>query len=297
MKVEDLIKSNWIAPFQWLPAEDRGPRFLEWLEDVESKFATVEWPKVEEGGKKLKRNTLFAVAGPEIRDKLKTLTGTGENYYTAVQKLKEDLLADEPLIFLISQALDMTQRERERIDDCALRVRKAHRRIDWDTVKEKHDLTNLMPILSVARGRDYCLSHKGIPELEAILLKGRSKESTIYKNREMTGNLDTAGREVAVKLEKTDIETAYAVKNRYGKYSKRYELDQTQRSTILARIKVRLKLGVRHPSCATSVAILGHILGGKQNVLHTKKNVETVDVKTILQDAAKVQLKRDLKVV
>ena len=75
-------------------------------------------------------------------------------------------------------------------------------------MKEKHDLTNLMPISSVARGtgsqsvRDYCLSHKGIPELETVLLKVRSKESTIYKNREMTGNLDTAGREVTVKLEK-----------------------------------------------------------------------------------------------
>ena len=116
--------------------DDRGPRFLEWLEDVESKFAIVEWPKAEEGGKKLKRNTLLAVAGPEIGDKLKTLTGTGEYYDTAVQKLKEDLLADEPLIFLISQALDMTQREGEKNDDFALRVRKTHRRIDWDTGKK-----------------------------------------------------------------------------------------------------------------------------------------------------------------
>ena len=55
MKMEDLIKSNWIAPFQW---KDRGPRFLERLEDIESKFAIVEWPKAEEGGKKLKRNML-----------------------------------------------------------------------------------------------------------------------------------------------------------------------------------------------------------------------------------------------
>ena len=175
------------------------------------------------------------MAGPEIRDTLKTLTGTGEDYDTAVQKLKEDLLADQPLIFRISQALDMTQREGERIDDFTSRVRKVHRRIDWGTVKEKHDLTNLMPILSVARGTgsqsvtDYCLSHKGIPELETVLLKGRSNNSTIYKNREMTGNLDTAGREVAVKLEEADIEMAYAVKNRFGKYSKRYEFDQTQK--------------------------------------------------------------------
>ena len=129
----------------------------------------------------------------------------------------------------------MTQREGERIDDFALRMRKAHRRIDWDTVKEKHDLTNLMPILSVARGtssqslRDYCLSHKGIPELETVPLKRKSKKSTIYKKREMTGNLDTAGREVLLNWKKTDIVTAYVVKSRFGKYSNRYELDQTQK--------------------------------------------------------------------
>ena len=44
----------------------------------------MELPKAEEGGKKLKRNTLLAVKGPEIRDKLKTLTGTGDDYDTAV---------------------------------------------------------------------------------------------------------------------------------------------------------------------------------------------------------------------
>ena len=48
--------------------------------------------------------------------------------------------------------------------------------------------------------------------------------------------------------------------------------------TILARIKVRLKLEVGHPNCATSVVMLGHIFGGKQNALHIKN----VDVKTIL---------------
>ena len=42
------------------------------------------------------------MAGPEIRNKLKTLTGAGEDYDTAIQNLKEDMLADEPLIFLIS---------------------------------------------------------------------------------------------------------------------------------------------------------------------------------------------------
>ena len=119
MKIEDLIQSNWIAPFQWLPAEDRGPRFLEWLEDDKSIFVIVKRPKAGEGGggeggrggKKFKRNTLLAVAGPEIIDNMKTLTGTGVDYDTAVQQLKENLLADEPLIFLISQALDVIQRE------------------------------------------------------------------------------------------------------------------------------------------------------------------------------------------
>ena len=41
---------------------------------------------------------ILVSAPPGIRDKLKTFTGTGEDYDTAVQKLKEDLLADEPLI-------------------------------------------------------------------------------------------------------------------------------------------------------------------------------------------------------
>ena len=128
-------------------------------------------------------------------------------------------------------------------------MRKAHRRIDWDTVKEKHDLTNLMPILSVARGtssqsvRDYCLSNKGIPALETVLLKRRSKESTIYKNREMTGNIDTAGRDVTVKVEKTDIETAYAVKGRFGKYSNKYELDQTQTHNYSSQNKCKTEVG------------------------------------------------------
>ena len=152
---------------------------------------------------------MLAVAGPEIRDKLKTLTGTEEDYDTAVQKLKEDLLEDEPLTFLISQALDMTPRKGQIIDDLDLRVRKPSRRINWDTVKEKHDLTNLMSILSVAREtsnqsvRDYCLSHTGIPEIKTVQLKGRSKESKIYKNREMTSNLDTTRRDIAVNLEKS----------------------------------------------------------------------------------------------
>ena len=170
-------------------------------------------------------------------------------------------------------------------------------------MKEKHDLTNLMPILSLVRGtssqsvRDYCLSHKGVPELEAVLLKGEVRRVQFTKT-ELTGNLDTAGREVTVELEKkltyeqhmqwkTGLENIVIGVN-WIKHESR---------TILARINVRLKLEVGHPSRATSVAMLGHILGGKQNALHTKKNVETVDVKTILRDAAKVQLKRDRKVV
>ena len=42
MKTEDMILSKWIVLFQWLPVEDTGQRFLEWLEDVESKLAIVE---------------------------------------------------------------------------------------------------------------------------------------------------------------------------------------------------------------------------------------------------------------
>ena len=44
-KMDDLFRANWILPFQWLPAEDRGRRFIEWLEDVEAKFELIEWPE------------------------------------------------------------------------------------------------------------------------------------------------------------------------------------------------------------------------------------------------------------
>ena len=68
------------------------------------------------------------MAVPEIRDKLKTLMGTGEDYVTAVQKLKEDLLPDQPNNFSFHKHL--ISRERKRIDCFALRVRQDHRRID-----------------------------------------------------------------------------------------------------------------------------------------------------------------------
>ena len=99
-----------------------------------------------------------------------------------------------------------------------------------------------MPILSLTRGtssqsgRDYCLSHKGIPQLEAVLLKV-GEVRTVYKNRKTTGKLDTAEREVTVKLGKTDIETAYAVKSRFGKYSNRHEFDQTQEQNYSSQNK------------------------------------------------------------
>ena len=52
--MEELLRGNLISPFQWLPVEDGGPRFLEWLEDVEAKFELVEWPKEQEEVKKRK---------------------------------------------------------------------------------------------------------------------------------------------------------------------------------------------------------------------------------------------------
>ena len=118
--MESLFTANWISPFQWLPAEDRGPRFLEWLEDVEAKFELIDWPEKDDGVKK--RKALLAVAGAEIRNKVGTLSDTGTGYADLVNELKQDLLRDEPLVFLISQAMDMKQDEREGIDDFVMRV-------------------------------------------------------------------------------------------------------------------------------------------------------------------------------
>ena len=61
----------------------------------------------------------------------------------------------------------------------------------------------------------------------------------------MTANHDTAGIEVTVILEKTDIETAYAVKSRFGRYSNRYELDQTQKRNYSSQNKDKTEVGSR----------------------------------------------------
>jgi predicted HicB family RNase H-like nuclease len=66
-------------------------------------------------------------------------TGTG---YTDLVKLKQDLLRDEPLVFLISQAMDMKQDERKGINDFVMRLRKKHQRINWDAMKDKYSLND-----------------------------------------------------------------------------------------------------------------------------------------------------------
>jgi hypothetical protein len=105
MHGESLFTANWISTFQWLPTEDRGPRFLEWLEDVEAKFELIDWPEKDDGVKKHK--ALLAVAGAEVRNQVGTLNETGTGYADLVNKLKQDLLRDERVVFLISQAIDM----------------------------------------------------------------------------------------------------------------------------------------------------------------------------------------------
>ncbi len=95
----------------------------------------------------------MAVAGPEVRNKVGTLKGdTGNDYETLIQGLKEDLLRDKLLIFLISQAMDMKQDEHEGIDDFAMRARMKHERINWDTIKDKYDLNHLMIGVTITRG-------------------------------------------------------------------------------------------------------------------------------------------------
>ena len=110
--MESLFQANWISPFHWLLAEDRGPRFLEWLEDVEAKFDLIDWPEKDDQRVK-KRKAFLAVAGAEVRNKFGTLGDVGTSYDGLIKELKKDLLRDEPLVFLISQAMDMRQDERE----------------------------------------------------------------------------------------------------------------------------------------------------------------------------------------
>lgn len=65
---------------------------------------------MENGGVK-KRKAILATEGAEVRSIAETLADTGTDYETVIKKLKEDLLRDEPLIFLISQAMDMKHNE------------------------------------------------------------------------------------------------------------------------------------------------------------------------------------------
>ena len=91
------------------------------MEDVEAKFELVEWPK--EQGEVKKRKTFLALAGADIRSKVGTLADTRADYESLITKLKEDLLRDELLVFLISQAVDLKQDEQEGMDDFAMKTR------------------------------------------------------------------------------------------------------------------------------------------------------------------------------
>jgi predicted HicB family RNase H-like nuclease len=227
--MESLFTANWISPFHWLPAENRGPRFLEWLEDVEAKFELIDWREKDDGVKK--RKALLAVAGAEVRNKVGTLSDIGTGYADLVNELKQDLLRDEPLVFLISQAMDMKQDEREGIDDFVMRVRKKHQRINCDAMKDKYSLNDLMIGVTITRGttsvsiREYCLSQSGVPNIDDVLAKGRSRESMKQHDREMIGNTDTAGREITFKSE-----PAFTVKSRYRKYSAKFDLGKNQKA-------------------------------------------------------------------
>ena len=93
-----------------------------------------------------------------------------------------------------------------------MRVRKKHQRINWESIKDKYNLNDLMIGVTITRGttsvniREY-LSRSEVPNLDDVLAKGRSRESMKQHDREMIGNTDTAGRNIALKTE-----SAFAVK-------------------------------------------------------------------------------------
>lgn len=109
-----------------------------------------------------------------------------------------------------------------------------------------------MTCVTIARGttnaniRQYCLSRKSVPDLDDVLSKGRPRESMQQHNKQMISNTNTAGREIVMKNEPT-----FVVKNRYEKYSGRYELEKIT--------KKRLKL-LRNANFAD---LIGHIHVGQ----------------------------------
>ena len=101
-------------------------------------------------------------------------------------------------------------------------VRKKHHRINWEVVKDRYDLNDLITGMTIIWGttnatiREHCLSRSGAPNLDDILARGRARESTTQHDKEMIGNTDTVGPEIGIKSE-----LAFAIKSRYGKYSSR----------------------------------------------------------------------------
>ena len=90
-----------------------------------------------------------------------------------------------------------------------------------------------MTCVTITRGtrnaniREYCLSRKGVPDLDDVLSKGRSRERMQQHNRQMIGNTDTARREIVLKQE-----PAISVKKRVGKYSGKYELEKSHKEAF-----------------------------------------------------------------
>ena len=90
--------------------------------------------------------------------------------------------------------MDLKQDESERIDDFAMRARKKYQRINWDGVKYKYDLNDLMTGVTITRRttnaniREYCSSRSGVPNLDDILAKGCSRESMKQHDKEIIGN-------------------------------------------------------------------------------------------------------------
>ena len=86
------------------------------------------------------------------------------------------------------------------------------------------------------------------------------------------------------------------MKSWVGKYNNRYELDQTQKQNYSSQIKGKTGSGTSK-LCNFCGYAWPHLFffggGGGANKIPCipRRYIETVDVKTILRDAAKVQLK------
>lgn len=211
--------------FVWLPAATRGERFVQYIEEMNAKLLVFEDPEDKDGIKKLR--LFLANCGMHLRKWYQRYVSDKTKYDDAIKGLKDTLCGSKQYVYLISQLLDLKQKENQAIEDFDMEIEMVSQKIDWKSIKIK-EIHDLMCITTLARGtsnvklREYCLEAKGIPDREKIVEKGMAKQQAILQSKEISNTSCADIKEEPINA------ISYRRSNGPGPYSERYKLNQQQ---------------------------------------------------------------------